>query len=259
MGHPLHDALRERFAPRSILYGAALLAAFHVVLGASFAQLATTVAFGAISGLTAAASDAYDLREPVEHAGLGAVAVVGGVGLLAAGEGAVWLPAAFLVAGGWFLLDALQTVRHEGATEVVPDGHEVYHDYVARQVHDLLADRPRTRRELGDELDADEGALDAAIETLLARGVVTRAGSELRVASSGEDNWLARTRDRLAGVAGRIARPLALEFGHESEADGDDARPARGRRGPADDGTGPDRSDPPDGDADSEPETAGRR
>lgn len=259
MDHPLRDALRERFAPRSILYGAVLLAAFHVLLDASFEQLATMAAFGAVTGLTGAARDAYDLREPVEHAGLGAIAVVGGVGLLAAGEGATWLPAAFLAVGCWFLLDAVQTVRHEGATEDVPDGHEVYHDYVARQVHDLLADRPRTRRELGDELDADDEALDAAVEKLLTRGVVTRAGSELRVASSDREGWWARTRDRLAGVVGRIARPLALEFGRESEADGDDARPASDRRGPAGDGTGPGRSAPSDEDADSEPETAGRR
>lgn len=253
MADTLREALRDRLGFWPALQWIAVGAVLRHLLDPSPAQFVTTAVSMAVFGLSELVTDVYDVRQSVRHAGFGIYVLISGAALLLLGDsGLVALPVAFLLVGTWFVADAVQTVRHEGATEDVPDGHEVYHDYVARQVHDLLTDRPRTCRELAEELDADDEALDAAVQTLIDRGVVTRVGSELRVAQSTPDGWLARARDRLATVAGRIARPVALEFGRE---DGEDGDP----RESTDDGASASRSAPADEDADREPETAGRR
>lgn len=216
----LLDALRERLRPRSVLGAVAVLAFLRVALDASLVQLATTVVTMAVLGLTDAAAEAYDLREAVRRIGLGVVTLVGGGALLAFDDGAVWTPVVLLAIGCWISLDAVQTIRHEGATVDEPDGREVYHDYVARTVHEQLQERPHTRRELSQALDAGDDAIDAAVERLRSRGVVERDGSELRVAPRTDPDGLARVRDVVTRAVARLARPVTLEFESSSDEGG---------------------------------------
>ncbi|MFB6150467.1 MAG: MFS transporter [Haloarculaceae archaeon] len=226
----LLETLRERLHLRTVLGWLGVLALVHFGFGSSLPQVATTAAVSGVVGLNELLSDAYDLRDSVGHAGVGVAAVVSGVGLLAFDEGAAWLPLGFVLVGGWFVLDAVQTVRHEGATEAqtTRDGREVYRDYVARRVHETVRERSLTPRELGDELDADDEDVEAAVERLRDRGAVERVGSELRPASD-ERGRLARVRERAATVARRIARPVTIEFGSDGRDDGTAERgPDRG-------------------------------
>ncbi|MGA9401915.1 hypothetical protein [Haladaptatus sp.] len=152
-----------------------MLAIFYFFLESTAPQLATTALATASAGLTEFLSDAYDLRKPVTHAGFGVQLLLGGVALSVFDDGSVLFPAAFLAVGGWFALNAVQTVRHEGGTvpETTRDGHDVYREYVAKRIYVILDDRPPTRCELGDSLDADDEVVDAAIDRLLDRDAIT--------------------------------------------------------------------------------------
>jgi len=218
----LRDALRDRLSARTVGLTLAVFAGLHYLLGIPVTQLAASAAMGAVLGLADAAEDAYDLRSSLTHASLGAVAVVGGTALIALDGGPAWAAAAFLAVGLWFVLDAVQTARHEGlaADADDTDGREVYRDYVARRVHESIRERPRTRRELRDGLAADTADVDAAVRRLLERGAVVERGSELHDAPD-PTRW-ERAREWLSGVARRIARPMALEFGGARTDDGDD-------------------------------------
>lgn len=226
---PLRDALEERLTARSVGVAFVFAAGFHHFFGASPTQVAATMLVAAVVGLGDAAGDAYDVREAVAHGWNGALAFAGTGLLYALGEDPpLWFLALFGSVGAWFLADAVQTARHEGVVERERerDGREVYHEYVARRVHETLDERPRTRRELHDALDADAADVDAAVADLRERGVVVEKGSELRLDETDESTG-ERIANRLAGLARRIARPVALEF-RES----DDESPARERAGP---------------------------
>ncbi|WP_436911089.1 MFS transporter [Halosimplex marinum] len=218
MADSLREALRDRLGFWPALQWIAVGAVLWHLLDPSPAQFVTTAVSMAVFGLSELVTDVYDVRQSVRNAGFGVYALVGGAAMLLLGDsGLVALPVAFLLVGAWFVADALQTVRHEGATEDEPTGREVYRDYVGRRVHEALDDGPLTRRELSEALDADDEAVDAALAKLRSRGVVVREGSAFRVADSDDDGVAAR----VAGLARRIARPLTLEFGDGTGDTGD--------------------------------------
>lgn len=249
MSATLREAVRERATLRAVGSVLVALGVLRLVVDASVPQLATTATLGAVTGLADIVEDVYDVRESVTSGWVGAVAVVGSVPLLAFGGGPGWFSVTLLVAGGWFLLDAVQTARHEGLTEDDPDGREVYRNYVARRTHETLAERPHTRRELCDALDADDETVEAALDRLRERDVVEQTGSEFRVRSS-ETGRLGRGRRMLADLGRRVARPVTLELesGDETGEHGD-------RSATRDDaGTGWDAREQADSDPKREPE-----
>jgi hypothetical protein len=224
----LQEAVRERLTLRAVVYFLVAIAILRVVVDASVPQLAVTAVLSLVTGAADVVRDVYDVRQSVTGAWAGVVAVVGSGVLIGLGEGPLWFSATFLVAGAWFLLDAVQTVRHEGLTEDEPTGREVYRNYVGRQIHETLDEHPHTRRELFDALDADDETVAAALDRLRERGVVVQEGSEFRLDASEDDGGaLAGIRGTLAGLARRIARPVALELKSEGDEPGD-STPRRG-------------------------------
>jgi len=212
MTHPVVTALRARVDWRTLLAGAAVTV-FLLALDVSLSYLATTAAVVAITGTTSVLSDAYDLRESVEHAGIGTLGLFYGGATVVFGDEPLWFAAGFLLVGGWFVFDAVQTVRHEGAT--VPDddrdGHDVYQADVTRRVHEALRDQPRTRREIRGALDAEDRYVDTAVARLLDREAVVERGSELRVPET-DTSASTRVRRWLLRVGKRVLRPLTVEF-----------------------------------------------
>ncbi|WP_134671400.1 MFS transporter [Halorussus marinus] len=218
MADGLVDALRDRIGFRSALVGVGVLVALRTVLNVSIAQLATTAATGAILALSKVVEDAYDLRSSVRWLGLGVAAIVYGGALLAFDDGDAWLSVVFLLAGTWLVADAIQTLRHDGLVEpeTPRDGTEVYRTYVTRRVHETLDERPRTRRELSEALDADERDIDRALDALGERGVLERTGSELRIVST-DPTTFETARDGVRSGVDRLARPIALELETDEE------------------------------------------
>lgn len=235
----LRDALRDRLTIRNGLGWIVVLALFWFLVGDSTAHFATSVVSIVVFAATDLLEDVYDLRGWIREAGLGAYALVGGAAMLAFADGSAWLPVAFLLVGCWFVLDAVQTVRHEGATvdDDPRDGQAVYRDYVARRVHETVRERPRTRRELADALDADEEAVEAALDRLVERGALERAGSEYRVGPDTDPDWPTRAYRWVGALARRVARPATLEFADDgADEDSDVDRTGEGA------GNGRDRS-----------------
>jgi len=213
---PLRDAVAERVTLTQVGTALVLAVALHQLFGVSLPQVAIATVVTAVVGLGDVAREAYDVREAVAHGWNGALAFAGTGLLYALGEDPpLWFLAVFGSIGAWFLADAVQTARHEGVIERERDGREVYRDYVARQVHETLDERPQTRRELHDALDADAETVDAAVADLREREVVAEVGSELRVDES-DESAAERVAGRLAGLARRIARPITLEFRAEN-------------------------------------------
>lgn len=211
MSAALLDELRERVGLRSVLVWLGVLAVLRAVFDASLPQLAVTAATGAILGLSEAVGDAYGLRPGVRRLGFAVVTLVSGGALLAFGDGEAWLPVGVLLVGAWLLLDGVQTLRHDGlAADDARDGEAVYREYVVRRVYQTLDERARTRRELSEALDADDEDVDRALDALWERGLLDRAGSELRLASS-ERSGLATAREKLGDGASRVLRPVTLE------------------------------------------------
>jgi len=219
MAASLREALRERLEFRSVMQWMGVLALLWYVLDPSPVEFATTVVSMGLFGLSELASDVYDLRESVRMSGFGVYALVGGTALLLFSAEEVWLPVALLLVGAWFVLDGVQTIRHEGATESEPSGREVYHDYVGRQVAEALDGGPRTRRELSEELAADDDAIDAAVDELERRDVLTRDGSAIRLTDSESDGIGSRLAGKLGWFGRRVARPFTLELASEAERD----------------------------------------
>ncbi len=211
MASALRSELRERLRLRAVLSLAALLALFRLVLDASLPQLATMTATVVAGSLSDAVVEAYNLRDDVEHLGFAPVAFIGGGALLVYDDGSLWASVLLFVPGVWVVLDTVQTIRHEGLVveDATRDGHEVYREYVGRQVHGALRDEPLTRRELIDRLEPDAADVDAAIDDLLEEGAIERRGSALRVAESSDFTTLG---DRLEWLVRRVARPIAIEL-----------------------------------------------
>ncbi|QPV64410.1 MFS transporter [Halosimplex litoreum] len=216
MAETLREALREQVTLRAVAQWLVAGAVLYHLLDPAPAQFVTTTVSMAIFGLTELVTDVYDVRRSVRNAGFGVYALIGGAAMALSDPSVVAFPVAFLLVGAWFVLDAVQTVRHEGATEDQPTGREVYHDYVGRRVREVLEDGPRTRRELSEALDADDESIDAAVAKLQSRGVVVREGSAFRAVDLDDGGMAAQ----VAGLVRRIARPLTLELGGD-EADAD--------------------------------------
>ena len=222
MPSTLREAVRERLTFRSAVYFLVAMGILRVAVDASVPQLAVTAVLSLVTGAADVVRDVYDVRQSVTSAWAGAVAVVGSSALLGLGEGPVWFSATFLLVGAWFLLDAVQVVRHEGLTEDEPTGREVYRDYVGRRIHETLDERPHTRRELFDALEADDETVESALERLQERGLVVQEGSEFRLDDSDEDDGtVAGIRAGLVGLARRIARPVTLELESRDDEPGD--------------------------------------
>ncbi|MBX0287360.1 hypothetical protein EGH22_13570 [Halomicroarcula sp. F28] len=212
MSHRVLDALRTRCNGSTVL-GVAVVVAVLWVFDVSPTSLATTLMVAGITGTTSVVADAYDLRDSVERAGIASLGIFYGVSGVVLEDEPVWLPAGLFALGGWFVLDAVQTIRHDGAT--VPDddrdGDEVYQSYVTSRVHETLQDEPHTRRELGEHLAIEEPYLDTAVARLRDREAVVKRGSELRVVER-DTGWWASSRRWLARFVGRISRPVTIEL-----------------------------------------------
>lgn len=268
MSRALSDAVEERLTIRALTETALALGVLWLLLDPSPLQFATTLVSVGVVAAMDVFGDAYDLRESVRHAGLGVYALFGGLGMVAlpgtalvessadaTGTETLAVPVLFLLAGLWLVVDGVQTARHLGATRDTPDGRAVYREHVRHRVREALAERPRTRRELLETLEADTEHVTTAVRTLRDRGVVTRSGSELRLAAEGRDEGrLNRLRDRLVAAGRRLARPVTLERGHTTARPDDDG-PSTDRTVPSTDRTVPptdaDGTDPSSARADS--------
>ena len=229
MADSARTTVRNRLRPRSILIWFVLAAFLFWFYDESMVQLGMAIATSTILGLSDVIAEVCDLRSEVRTLSLALVTLLGGISLFVFGgstsdSGAA---VAFVLAGGWLALDAGQVLRHEGLEAAEDhddrDGHDVYHEYLVRQVDSELRERGLTRRELGTELDADDAAIDHALDVLAERGLLSRNGSELRVSSPPEPGALARVCSGITAPLARLVRPLTIEF--EDEASGDDARP----------------------------------
>jgi len=214
----LHSGLRDRVDPESLLENLVLVAFIYWqfrTLSEPLHVLAVVVVIAAIVGLAGWLVERYDLRPAVKSLALGAVAAVYGAALFVFGGVPQAVAVGLFVVGVWFLFDAVQVVRHDGLYADV-GSRPVPRDDAARKVDYALRDRPRTKRELCDELDLDAAAVDDALATLDERRVLTREGSELRTSRRPTDD---EDRDRITRVqrtvrrgASRLARPVTVEF-----------------------------------------------
>ncbi|EMA46659.1 MFS transporter [Halococcus saccharolyticus] len=259
MADSVRAAIQDRIGFRAILTWLGFVAITFWFLDGSIAQMGTSLVMTVVLGLSELLSEVYDLRGEVRSFGFGLVALLSSVALFVlGGTGTWWLPVLFAAIGGWISLDAVQTLRHEGLTvgdddtDETPDGRDVYHDYVTRQVDETLREERLTRRELSTALDPDDAAIDRALAELDDRDLLVREGSELETQSPPEPGTMARARDLAATAAARLARPLTVEFDDESTT-GDETE----RYDPT-----PERADSrsrSDADRDREREPAGRR
>lgn len=258
MADSVRAAVRDRLRPRSILAWCGFVAFLFWASDDATTLVGTSLVSAVVVGLSDVLAEVYGLRPEIESLGTGLIFLLSATGLSVFGDGAWWVSGSLVAITGWWVLDTIQTLRHEGLTvdedDESRDGRDVYHDYVTRKVDETLREQPLTRRELSDALDPDDAALDRAVAELDDRGLLVREGSELRTRSPPEPGALARARGLAATAAARLAQPLTVEFEGESSADdtggADRHGPVAARAGPGS------RSD---ADREREREPAGRR
>ncbi|SFR89984.1 hypothetical protein SAMN05216559_0722 [Halomicrobium zhouii] len=221
MTDALQDADEYREKLQSVLEGLAVAGGIYWQIRTSTLSLIDAVVVIAVPvviiGLAGWLIEAYDLRSAVKSLAFGAVATTYGAALFVFGGVPQAVAVGLFVVGAWFLFHAVQVVRHDGLYadgSGPPDRPGVPRDDVARQVDYALRDRPRTRRELCDELDLDAAAVDDALATLDERRVLTREGSELRTCRTpGEaPGSIARIQRAVKRGASRLARPVTVEL-----------------------------------------------
>lgn len=225
MADSVRGAVRDRLRrPEIVLFWVAYVVFLFWMLDGAMVQLGVTLVTAVVFGASELLTDVYDLRSDVQSLGLAFMTLLGSLSLFAFGGSDSDMGAAvvFALAGGWMALDATQTLRHEGWKEDTHDrdGREVYHEYVVRRADSELRERALTRRELGNELDADKAAIDRALDTLAERGLLSRNGSELGVSSPPQPGPLERARSGIAASLARLARPLTIEFADDASDDG---------------------------------------
>lgn len=220
MADSIRTAFRERLQPRTMLVWVAFLAVLLWFLDDSLMQLGVTLGTGIVLGVANVLIEVYDLHSAVESLGIGLVSLFGGVVLFVLNTD-VGASIVLLLMSCWMVFDATQTLRHEGLRDderhESRDGHAVYHDYVVRRVHETLRERALTRLELSKTLDADDEAIDRALETLAERGVLSRNGSELRVSPPPKPGAIGRVRNGITAAFSRLARPITIEFEDEPD------------------------------------------
>lgn len=221
MADSVREVIRERLSLGAVLFWLVVFGFLFWFFDEPMTQLGTSLAVGAVFGLSDVLIEAYDLRSAVRFLTYGLFALVSAAGWIALSGGGPDMAIVFALAGVWLVLDAVQTIRHEGLkaddeNHDSRDGHDVYHEYVVRRVDEQLRERPMTRRELFDVLDADDAAIDRALDTLTERGLLSREGSELRVSSPPQKGPIGRTRDGITAALGRLARPLTIEFENDT-------------------------------------------
>ncbi|MFB6242816.1 MAG: hypothetical protein ABEH80_01840, partial [Halobaculum sp.] len=199
-----------------------------------------------------------DLPERASNAGLGAATLAAATGLRVAFGVSQLFTAALLLVGAWFLLDGVQSIRHddratdgerprrgddsaagdslaagEGSTvddgrlsgdspttdHPARDGEAVYAAYVARRVHETVREEPQTRHDLVDELDADAETVETAVDRLLEEGVLDSRAGRLEAAET--TDRLSEARDAVSDAVGGAVDRLARPFTVEF-ADGDE-------------------------------------
>lgn len=163
----LLDAVRERVGVDTLVTAAVLVGLWTVVLDAGPVEVAASLAATAL----VVVPDAYDIGA-ARHIGLGFAAVLGAGVLAAVGDGAPWVPVGLGVVGVWLSADAVQTLRRapDPGPGAAADGREVYHQYVAGRIQELLDEGSRPRLGVAAELDADREAVDPALALLVERG-----------------------------------------------------------------------------------------
>src|SRR5699024_1252803 len=226
MAESVREAIRDRVTLRPVLAYVAVFGFLFWFFDEPVIQLGTSLATGLVMGFSGILAEAYDLRSKLKSLVYGLVVLVSGVGLFSLGDSGSCAGLAFMIAGSWIVLDSGQVLRRDGLkTDETPDrdGHEVFQEYVTRQVDSALREQGLTRRELGVRLEADDAAIDRALSTLDDRGLLTRHGSELGVSSPPKPGVIGRVRNGIEHSVGRLARPLTIEFENES----DDAAAAR--------------------------------
>ncbi|MCU4800410.1 MFS transporter [Halobacteria archaeon HArc-gm2] len=224
MADALQSTLRDRVDPGLLLHGIAYAGALYWQLRTSPTPLRDLIVI--VAGVTVVVAiivlaswltETYDLQSALKSLAVGAVATTYGAALFVFGDIPPAVSVGLLVVGVWFLFDAVQVVRHDGLDadeRGPPDRPGVPRDDVARNVDYALRDRPRTKRELCDELDLDVAAVDDALATLDERRVLTRQGSELRTSRTPveEPGSVARIRREVRRGASRLARPVTVEL-----------------------------------------------
>lgn len=157
---------------------------------------------------------AYDFRRAVTGLAHGCLCLVTGGGLVVAYDPPLWAAAVVFGCGGWFLVDSVQVLRHEGLSLAAWESHDVSPAAARRRVQGTLWERPMDREALAKACDLDPAVLDRAVETLLDDDDLVRDGDRLRATSPPPDST-AGLYDLVTGLPRRLARPLTIEFGSE--------------------------------------------
>jgi hypothetical protein len=141
-------------------------------------------------------------------------------------EGSTLLPAALGLIGAWLALDGVQSLRHAGldaSPERSPTGKEVYRQYLARRIRELLRERPRSRSELCEAMDAEDETVDSVLADLREQDLIAIEAGVYRATTPSDPGALERIRRPIEKSARRLARPVAVEFGADAYGEGTDA------------------------------------
>lgn len=212
----LRRTARSQFTLRHLTGIAVVVGFFALVLDLPRSTLVAFAVALALSEAVTLLRNTPEIDQRYVKAGIGAFVTVGSLGLgylvLTGASGAPWLPALTLLAGVWFLVDAVSDVRRGRRPGVGADDDLSSAEVMLLMSHGHLVateleDGPRTVPELAEACDLTESRVEDALTHLERSDVVARRGDRyaLRPENLGA---VAFARTTVSSIYRRLVRPF---------------------------------------------------
>lgn len=219
MSSSLATAARENDLWKSLSLLALLVGVVTVFGNASAESFVPLVLVCGGFAVAKTLTDAYDLPGSLALTPLGFTLVA----LAATGnvfeESYPWLSALLGLAGLWIVFDSVQQARHadsgESETEAYLDADDrsetMLRFQLLSRVTRALAERPRTKAELADDLDLTDSRVERTLSVLSARGYMFQDGDVYRAREEKFGKFTPVVRF-VRWVPRRLVRPFRLGF-----------------------------------------------
>lgn len=222
----LQNALFESERVRSFALTAVVVAALVALTDFPVSAGVVLLTLSAGAATVEVADDAYGLPDGTTELVYGGLLVAVGVGFVVTGAGHL-AGAVFVLAGGWFALDAATAIRygtprerHDYVAGIGDDRSEfMLRTQVMGSVYHRLrdADRPRTVEELAVDLDLTESRVRGALDYLEAKGKVAPVGDDCYRATPPRWGRLAPVAKFAVWLPRRLVRPATRVLGRRRD------------------------------------------
>ncbi|KZN24438.1 hypothetical protein A4G99_08590 [Haladaptatus sp. R4] len=204
------QAVRKRLPLQRFLSIVPVLAVLLYLNGTDNESILFTLVGVALASVLVAVIDSYEIDRRIFKVLFSLIVL--GTGVVSVQDGS-WPAVAFLVGGGWLVLDTVYDYRHgierrekTESRSVSTTMHEMQEfSRIAQPIRAELREYAKTRDELHAALEEDNEEIDDALDRLSRMGIVTKRGRTYSI----DESW-SGVSGLLRKVASGITRPFTI-------------------------------------------------